>query len=169
MTSPALPHVADPGFDTRSFRQALGQYATGVAVVTARDGDGRPVGMTINSFASVSLDPPLILWSVQLDASQAEAFRAAERFAICVLGADQELDARRFAGAEADRFPTDPALVDAHGVPLIAGARAQFSCRRWAVYPGGDHDIIVGEVDHFTVQAGAGLLFHQGRFARSDA
>jgi flavin reductase (DIM6/NTAB) family NADH-FMN oxidoreductase RutF len=165
MSASASPAAAlDSPLDRRAFRNALGHYATGVAIVTARDAAGQPVGMTINSFASVSLEPPLVLWSVQLDASGAETYRAAPHFAIHVLAADQEALARTFADTKADRFADRPFEDGIGGVPLLPGSVTRFECRLWAVHPGGDHDIIVGEVLRMQSHPAATLGFHRGQF-----
>jgi len=159
----------EPAIDPRVFRTALGQYPTGVAIVTTLDAAGRPVGMTINSFASVSLDPPLVLWSVQVHTGSADIFRTAARFAICVLAADQEDMALRFARAEENKFRDMAIHTGLGGIPLIPGALATFECSTWAVYPGGDHEIIVGHVERLNCRPGAPLGFHQGRFLALEA
>lgn len=157
-TKPASP-------DPQAFRAALGQFPTGVAIVTALDEEtGRPVGMTINSFASVSLDPPLVLWSVQLHTTSAPAFRTASRFTVNVLAADQQEAALRFARTDENKFLDFPVETGLGGVPLIPGALATFECAAWAVYPGGDHEIIVGRVENLITRPGAALAFHQGKF-----
>ena len=120
--------------------------------------------MTINSFSSVSLDPPLVLWSVQLSTASSLAFRTATRFAISVLAADQQDVALRFARTDENKFLDFPVETGLGGVPLIPGALATFECATWAVYPGGDHEIIVGKVEALTTRPGAALGFHQGRF-----
>ncbi|MGK2286951.1 flavin reductase family protein [Pedomonas sp. V897] len=160
----SMPRTIDP----RAFRTALGRYPTGVAVVTALDAAGRPVGMTINSFASVSLEPPLVLWSVQRTTPSSEAFRKAPRFAICVLAADQEDMALRFARTDENKFRDLTVETGLGGLPLIPGALATFECRTWAVYPGGDHEILVGEVEQLSTRPGAPLGFHGGRLLAFD-
>ncbi|MGF1607609.1 MAG: flavin reductase family protein [Rhodothalassiaceae bacterium] len=160
------PSSADV-FDSLAFRRALGRYATGVAIVAAYDQQGKPFGMTINSFASVSLEPPLILWSVESGARMAPAYIDAPLFGLSVLAADQEPLARRFADPDlepAQRFDhvaLDPASDSA---PLLAGSAAWFECRRDSVHPGGDHEIILGRVLRFGRRAGRTLLFHDGAF-----
>lgn len=163
------PTATDAALDPRAFRSALGQYATGVAIVTALDDTGRPVGMTINSFASVSLDPPLVLWSVQLNTTSSLAFRTCKRFAVNVLAADQQDVAMRFARTDENKFLGFPVDTGLGGVPLIPGALATFECTTWAVYPGGDHEIIVGKVENLITRPGAALGFHQGRFLTLEA
>ncbi len=154
--------------DQRVFRDALGTFATGVCVVTAVPDEGAPIGMTINSFSSVSLEPPLVLWSIQNDSECFDAFNGIDRFAISVLSGDQEAYSNLYA------TKGDHALSDGHyhmagkGTAVISDALAAFECRVWARYPGGDHTIIVGEVLAVNPGQGAGapLLFHQGRYAR---
>jgi flavin reductase (DIM6/NTAB) family NADH-FMN oxidoreductase RutF len=151
-------------FDTKAFRSALGSYGTGVAIVTACDLSGTKIGMTINSFASVSLNPPLILWSVQNDSPSSRGFRDADYFAVTILSVDQQSLASQFARTSDDKFAGTPFTLSDKGVPLLEGGLAQFECRTYARYPGGDHDIIVGEVLHFRTYAGAALGFLAGRF-----
>lgn len=157
--------------DSRAFRDALGRYGTGVAVVGATDQSGKAIGMTINSFASVSLSPPLILWSVESAGNRAADYAAASVFGISILHADQEPMARRFADGTlpaCERFDDVPRLPSETGAPLLDGAIAWFDCRREAVYPGGDHDIILGRVVMFGQRPGPGLLFQNGRFCSID-
>lgn len=148
--------------DRRAFRDALGRWPTGVAVAMTRDGGGTPVGITINSFASVSLDPPLVLWSIERTAGAAPAFLAAGHFSVNALAVSQEPLARRFALASGTG---GLALgTAACGTPRLDDALASFVCRRESVYEGGDHAILVGRVLDFTMRAGAPLVFHEGRF-----
>lgn len=164
-STPAPPaDTAADGLDPRALRTALGAYGTGVAIVTARGAGGQPVGMTINSFAAVSLDPPLVLWSVQSDTASAAAFREARHFALSILAADQEAVARQFARTDDDKFGGVASSPGLAGVPLIDGAVAHFECAAWACYPGGDHEIIVGRVNRFASRPGPALGFHRGRF-----
>ena len=155
--------------DTKEFRSALGQFATGVCVVTTQTPVGGFDGMTVNSFSSVSLDPPLVLWSIQNSSERFNAFHQAERFAISVLGQDQEALSNQYAQKG------DGLLEDAHyelsqaGLPIIQGALATFECQQWAQYPGGDHTIIVGEVLQFNcVDKAKPLLFYAGNYSRLD-
>ncbi|MHA6288488.1 flavin reductase family protein [Maricaulis sp. CAU 1757] len=148
--------------DIRSLRDALGRYPTGVAVVTAHV-EGQAVGMTINSFASVSLKPPLVLWSVELGTDRYKLFRNAETYAINVLAADQAALAHACA-MEAD-LAACRAEWTGEAAPLIDGAVAQFTCRQSAVHRGGDHDIIVGEVLRFaTPRDVPALVFYRSAF-----
>ncbi|MBP6279090.1 MAG: flavin reductase family protein [Rhodocyclaceae bacterium] len=150
----------------RSLRQSLGQFATGVTVVTARGLDGRFVGLTVNSFASVSLDPPLILWSLTADSKLLPAFSACTHFAVNVLSADQADISRRFAGARVDKFSGLDLRVGAGDTPLIVGCCASFECRRETQHDGGDHVIFVGHVErhHRNKEAPAPLLYYGGHY-----
>lgn len=149
---------------SRALRDALGAFATGVTVVTARDAGGRAFGLTVNSFNSVSLDPPLVVWSLALAAGTLEAFERCERYAISVLAHDQIEIARRFALPHADRFAGVPYVLGWAQAPLIEGAVAWFECRHHARQPAGDHVLFVGEVVRCARRHGPGLVFHHGRF-----
>lgn len=155
-----------PGSGTeRAFRDALGRFATGVTVVTCRDTGGAAVGITANSFASVSLDPPLVLWSAARASTRFGPFSTAERWAIHVLGEEQHDLARRFtrggAGFEGLELVADD---DDAAPPAIAGTLVRFDCRCHARHDGGDHLILVGEVTRITERPGAPLVFAQGSF-----
>jgi flavin reductase (DIM6/NTAB) family NADH-FMN oxidoreductase RutF len=146
------------------YRRALAQFATGVTVVTTRDRDGLPVGLTVNSFNSVSLEPPLVLWSLALKAGSLAAFEQCTHYAINVL-AEHQLDvARRFATRGADRFGPADWSSGPHEVPLIDDCVATLVTRNRSRYPEGDHVILVGEVESFTVGGGTPLVFHDGRY-----
>lgn len=154
-----------PSFTPREFRSALGMFATGVTIVTTRTPDGQPVGLTANSFNSVSLDPPLVLWSLSHAAASMAAFRQGSHYAIHVLASDQKDLAERFAARGADRWSGIDTLTGAGGAPLIAGAAATFECFNRSRYEEGDHVIFVGEVERCACREGASpLLFHGGRF-----
>lgn len=161
--------ISDPGQDRRAFRSALGQYGTGVAVITTLNG-GLPVGMTVNSFAAVSLDPPLILWSVQNTSGRAPAFVGAQHFAVNVLSADQVDVSRIVASPQSGTgaFEQIEWTEGLAGVPLIEGAIARFECRTYDVLPGGDHQILVGHVERCAVAEGEPLLFVQGGYASAS-
>jgi flavin reductase (DIM6/NTAB) family NADH-FMN oxidoreductase RutF len=146
----------------RAFRDALGRFATGVTVITARTDEG-PVGITANSFAALSLDPPLVMWAPGRFSRRFEMFEKAERFAIHVMAADQMDMASHFARDGFD-FAL-PGIRDGLGdVPLLPGCLAVFECIRHAVYPGGDHAIVVGEVQRAATRPGAGLSFFAGGY-----
>ncbi|MBK6615742.1 flavin reductase [Ottowia sp.] len=150
--------------DSRQFRAALGSFTTGVTVVTTRSVAGEDVGLTANSFNSVSLDPPMVLWSLDRRSSTAAAFMAAEHFAVHILAADQEQVSNQFAARGVDRF-AGLAVERGHGdVPLIAGCSARFECRTSYRHDGGDHVIFVGEVVAFDSFGRAPLVFHGGNY-----
>ncbi|MBB4211423.1 flavin reductase (DIM6/NTAB) family NADH-FMN oxidoreductase RutF [Rhodothalassium salexigens DSM 2132] len=160
--------LTDPGeADLRAYRNALGRYPTGVAIVIAGGGGYQPVGITINSFASVSLDPPLVLWSVERSSSAVDAFTHAPGFTISILAADQGAIARQFATSKhspAERLIGAPLADGPGGVPMVEDAAARFDCHLEATFPGGDHVIIVGRVHHFDYDDGQTLLFQDGGF-----
>lgn len=166
VSSAASMAVADRSrvVDGKALRNAFGRFATGVTIITARDAAGRPLGMTANSFTSLSLDPPLVLWSLARTSSNLEAYRQAPNFAINVLSLEQEALCHRFASrVEGDRFEgmaLAPGLLDA---PLLQGALAHFECRKWAEYEVGDHIAFVGQVERFDTTPGDPLLFNAGR------
>ncbi|MBA2965540.1 MULTISPECIES: flavin reductase family protein [Ramlibacter] len=150
----------DPG----ELRRAFGSFVTGVTIVTALDAGGRPVGLTANSFASVSLEPPLVLWSQSLTAPSHPVFRGAERFAINILADDQAGLSDRFARGGTDKFSGVTVREGLGGVPLIDGAAALLECIRVATYPGGDHAIFLGRVERFERHGRAPLVFAAGAY-----
>jgi flavin reductase (DIM6/NTAB) family NADH-FMN oxidoreductase RutF len=151
--------------EPRSLRDVLGRYATGVAIVTTRAQDGRPVGLTINSFASLSLAPALVLWSLVDRSPSLAAFRAAPHFAISILGQHHGELARRFATpALADKFAGVGLREAPEGVPVIADALAALVCATDQHSPAGDHELFIGRVLRIDRGEGAPLLFHGGRF-----
>lgn len=140
-------------------------FATGVAIVTTRTPAGELVGLTVNSFNSVSLEPPLVLWSLSQRSTSAPFFRAATHYAVNVLAADQRELAQRFAAPVGDRWTEVPWRAGATGVPLIDGAVAHFECCNQGRHEEGDHIIFIGRVESCDHRAGAApLLFHGGRF-----
>jgi len=152
--------------DQRQFRNALGHFSTGVAIVTAVAPDGEPIGVTVNSFSSVSLDPPLILWSLDKKAYSLPVFQAGPRFAVHILGEHQEALSNRFARASGEKFAQLELQRGLGNVPLLGECAAVFECATAHLYDGGDHLIIVGRVERFTSEERAPLLFHRGRYAR---
>ena len=157
----ALP----PSFSTQEFRSALGMFATGVTIVTARAADGVLVGLTANSFNSVSMAPPLVLWSLAGQAGSMAVFSKGSHYAINILAVGQQTLAERFSLKGLNRW--DEVLFDLgeSGAPLIHGAAATFECFNRSRYEEGDHVIFVGEVEYCHWQAGASpLLFHGGRY-----
>ena len=157
--------AAPPSFSGDDFRAALAMFATGVTIVTALDASGRPVGLTANSFNSVSMDPPLVLWSLSRLAGSMPAFRRGSHYAINILSADQKALAERFASQNVERFEGVAHRPGASGVPLVEGAAAHFECFNRSRYEEGDHVIFVGEVERCSWRTGASpLLFHGGRY-----
>ncbi len=151
--------------DSLSFRQALGQFVTGVTVITTLDSERVPIGFTANSFNSVSLDPPLVLWSLARTASTYEAFLAAEHFGVNVLAFDQVELSNRFASPLQHRFEGLDYAPGIGGVPLIRDCAAQFECRLEQRYPGGDHLIYLARVLAFTSNSKRkALAYYQGRY-----
>ena len=163
-----MPHALrahQPAFSAQEFRAALGMFATGVTIVSARSADGALVGLTANSFNSVSLDPPLVAWSLGLRSLSLHAFRRGSHYAINVLAAEQQELALRFAAPVGDRWAGVAWHPGVAGAPLIEGAVAHFECFNRSRYEEGDHVIFVGEVEHCSRRAGASpLLFHGGQF-----
>lgn len=166
MLSTVKPQKARPPiFSKTEFRTALGMFATGVTIVTARTANGDLVGLTANSFNSVSMTPPLVLWSLAQAATSMEAFATGSHYAINILGADQQELAKQFAAKGIDRFAGVSYQLGLGGAPLIDGAAATFECFNRSRYEEGDHVIFVGEVEHCAHRAGASpLLYHGGKF-----
>jgi flavin reductase (DIM6/NTAB) family NADH-FMN oxidoreductase RutF len=148
----------------KQLRNALGQYATGVAVVTTHTPGGLPVGMTINSFGPLSLDPPLIMWCLRRSASRGAVFAAADHFAINVLAAGQGHLAQQFAMRNHGEFAGTGWYQGPRGLPLLRGALGAFTCRRAEQLDGGDHVIVVGHLENYAITAGPPLVFHGGRY-----
>lgn len=150
----------------KDLRQALGQFGTGVALITAQTDHG-PLGMTANSFSSVSLDPPLVLWSAAKTSKRHNAFAAAPQFCIHVLQADQVALAKHFATQGHD-FEGFDWKQGPNGAPTVEGCMAAFHCTTYAVHPAGDHSIILGEITHVEVdpRQSDGLIFKRGQFGR---
>lgn len=149
----------------RDFRDALGSFATGVTVLTALAPDGEPIGVTISSFNSVSLNPPLIVWSLACDSPRIAAFRSASHYAVNVLAANQSWVSDAFASRDEDRFGGVGVSTGLAGVPLIEGCSAWFECSNEAQYPGGDHLVFIGRVERYARGDGEEpLIFHAGRY-----
>lgn len=156
------------GLESRRFRDALGCYPTGVAIITAPDGQGGHVGITANSFASLSLDPPLVLWSLDKKAYSREAFHSAGYFGINVLAADQVELSRHFSKRHLDKFASVEVELGEGGVALIDGCVARFQCRTHTTYEGGDHIIFIGEVLAFEFDKSLPpLAFKGGSYAQT--
>lgn len=151
--------------DPRDFRNALGQFATGVTVITSLDQSGGPVGCTVSSFNSVSIDPPLVLWSLAKDSGSLEAYQASGYFCVHVLSAAQEDLSGRFASSGIDKFEGIDWQAGEGGAPLLPEFAAQFQCKTTYQYEGGDHVIFVGEVLSYEKTEEPPLVFHRGRYA----
>jgi flavin reductase (DIM6/NTAB) family NADH-FMN oxidoreductase RutF len=147
-----------------AFRRALSQFATGITVVTARAPHGEPAGITVNSFNSVSLDPPLVLWSLALRASAFDVFRHCERYMVNVLASDQLDLARQFAAHGGDKFTDAQWSWTDSVLPRLEGCVAWFECANRSQYEEGDHVILVGRVESFETAPGTPLIFHNGRY-----
>jgi flavin reductase (DIM6/NTAB) family NADH-FMN oxidoreductase RutF len=153
--------VESSRFDVRDLRRALGQYATGVTVVTTVDADGRWFGMTANSFTSVSLNPPLVLWAAARSSPSLAAFEESPRFAVNVLASDQHHLSRQFSASGTDKFDGVRVLPGAD-LPLLEGTVARFLCRRTERVDAGDHVVFFGEIDSYEAPGGEPLVFHSG-------
>ena len=164
MTRRASP----PNFDDGAFRRALGQFATGVTVITTRAQDGTLIGITASSFNSVSLDPPLVLWSLATRSASMPVFRSNSHYVINVLAASQLDLCKRFATVKGDRFEGVSHAAGDTGMPVLDGAIAWFECHNRSRYDEGDHVIFVGEVERCGVREdgtdASPLVFHGGAF-----
>lgn len=150
--------------ETQALRAALGRFVTGVTIVTCLDGQGQPVGLTVNSFQALSLEPPLVLWSLRKESSTLEAFTQARHFAVNVLAEVQLELSHRFASRVEHKFEGGPWLPGLHGVPVLAGCAAVFECESTSQHAGGDHVIIIGRVRSTSTSAQAPLLYHAGQY-----
>lgn len=162
---------APPDFDTGAFRRALGRFATGVAVITAQGRRGELIGLTMSSFNSVSLTPPLVLFSVDRRAYSLEDMLDARAYGINLLSRAQQDLSNRFAKAQTDKWRDVAHVVSDLATPLLEGALAHFECRPYAHYDGGDHIIFVAEVLRFSAPATeeGPLLFFGGRYRNLEA
>ena len=150
--------------DTGDLRQALGQFATGVCLVTVDDPELGPLATTVNSFSSVSLDPPLVLWNIQNSSDHLAVYTECQHFGISLLNSEQDALSSQYAqrgghSVQAEHFTTGP-----QGEPKLIDALAHFTCAAYAVHPGGDHQIIVGEVLQFESREAAPLIFYSGGY-----
>ncbi|MCA6121905.1 flavin reductase family protein [Bradyrhizobium sp. WSM 1704] len=168
-------HPADPAnelasdnsaIDPRDFRNALGTFATGVTIVTAMSADGKPYGITCNSFASVSLNPPLVLWSLGMFSQGLPIFQNASHFAVNVLGTAQQALASQFARSSGDKFAGVSWTRGLGNAPVLADVIASFQCRAANRYYGGDHVIFLGAVEAYAYTRNEPLLFARGGFGR---
>jgi flavin reductase (DIM6/NTAB) family NADH-FMN oxidoreductase RutF len=157
-------NVATHEVDPTLMRRAMGQFATGVTVVTAVTTDGTPVGCTVNAFSSLSLDPPLVLVCIGTDRRMHEVLSSAPGYVVNVLAEHQQRQALQFARSGEDRFGDVDVTPGRHGIPLLTGAIAHVQCDRYDLVPGGDHTIVVGAVRELQVHDGQPLLYAQGAF-----
>ncbi|HEU5295393.1 MAG TPA: flavin reductase family protein [Burkholderiaceae bacterium] len=154
------------GAESAALRSALGRFATGVTLATCCDAAGASVGLTVNSFGALSLEPPLVQWSLRCESPSLAAFEAAEHFAINVLSEAHLEVSRRFAAPHGKRFEHGRWHPGRHGCPVLAGALAVFECRRRGAERHGDHVLFIGEVVHHSAHSGPPLLFHASRYRR---
>lgn len=152
--------------DPRDFRNALGTFATGVTIITAAGADKKPYGLTCNSFASVSLNPPLVLWSLVLYSSSLSIFQNASHFAVNVLGVSQQALSNKFAKSSDDKFDGVEWTAGLGGAPLLPESVANFQCRSVNRYYGGDHVIFLGAVEAYSYNRNEPLLFARGGYGR---
>lgn len=155
--------MADQEFDTLSFRNALGNFATGVTVVTAKGENGTLAGVTANSFNSVSLDPPLVLWSLDRSSPSLKVLEDASHFCVHILAEGQNELCMNFAKSGNDKFNGVDYIEGLGGAPILGGCLASFECRNVVHHDGGDHVIIVGEVERFESAGGEPLIFFRGQ------
>ncbi|MBR0791526.1 flavin reductase family protein [Bradyrhizobium manausense] len=172
---PKQPPAPDPAnelasdssqIDPRDFRKALGTYGTGVTIITAAGADGKPYGITCNSFASVSLNPPLVLWSLGAYSSSLTVFQNATHFTVHVLGTSQQALANKFAKSSEDKFAGVDWTPGLGNAPVLAESVANFQCRSVNRYYGGDHVIFLGAVEAYAYNAREPLLFALGTYGR---
>ena len=153
-------------FDGREFRDALGCFATGVCVITANPQDGQPFGLTVNSFASVSLDPPLVLWSLQNNSEMFDAFEKTQHWAVNILRSDQQDLSTQYAQKGDHKLDAEHFQMAPSGMPILPQTLVSFECEVEARYPGGDHVILVGRVIEMTRRNnGQPLVFCSGAYA----
>ncbi|UAX97603.1 flavin reductase family protein [Ensifer adhaerens] len=161
-----IPDALTSAPQPAEFRRVLGQYPTGVTVITAQTAAGVRAGVTVSSFNTLSLDPPLILWSLALSAPSLEVFRHTERFAVNILGEDQGDVALQFARRAEDKFAGVETVPGWSGVPLIAGAVAHLECTVYRRDPGGDHEIYIGRVERAEAIDRTPLVYMRGAFGK---
>lgn len=153
-----------PQIDTALFRKTLGSFPTGVVAATTLGDDNKPVGLTINSFSSVSLDPPLILWSIALNAPSLSAFRKRSSFIINILSEDQKALCKQLATPSDNKFKDVAWRPGYDNAPIIDNALAVIECSVYRRYEGGDHEIILGEVVNLELSDRNPLVYHRGQF-----
>ena len=162
----AQQHFLVEAADKKQLRRVLGQFATGVTVITTTGRDGAKIGMTANSFSSVSLEPALILWNIAKTATNVDEFRACEYFAINILNDQQEQISNHFAKSSADKFSAIDKVEEILGVPVLSDALATLVCKNHQWIEAGDHYIVLGQVEQCSVNSAKPLLFQNGQYHR---
>ncbi|WP_454733717.1 MULTISPECIES: flavin reductase [Cupriavidus] len=157
-------HAATEPLDARELRDVLGNFVTGVTVITTRDPSGKPHGVTANSFSSVSLDPPLILWSQSLSSRSFPAFRESDHFVVNILADDQTAISNHFAKSGDDKFASIDYEDGHRGAPVLPGSAAYLECTKVATYPGGDHVVYLGKIERFVNALRRPLAFGAGKY-----
>ena len=148
--------------DLINFRNVLSKFATGVTVVSTIDTNNNPIGMTVNSFSSVSLDPPLVLWSIGIKQPSYDIFMNAKGYSVNILSKDQKNVCNLFSSPNEDKFKKVKYKLSDNGFPIIKNSLAWFDCVKWKYYPGGDHQILVAEVKSFFANEYDPLIFWNG-------
>ena len=151
--------------NNKNLRNVLSKFATGVTIVSTIDDDGKPVGMTVNSFTSVSLDPPLVLWNIGINQPSYDIFLNAKGYSVSILSKDQKDICNLFSSSVENKFNNIDFVLSDNGFPIIQKSLAWFDCLKWNNYPGGDHQILVGEVINFQANENDPLIFWNGSLA----
>lgn len=154
----------DTPLDTKALRSCLGQMATGITVIATRGADGVLVGLTANSFSALSLDPPLIIWSLRLASPNLAVFQSQPRFVVNVLTEAQTEVSRQFASSQPDKFDGAAYALNEYGLPLLHGASAWFECRTVSQQTAGDHCLFIAQVERFNQAEAQPLVFHAGGY-----
>jgi flavin reductase (DIM6/NTAB) family NADH-FMN oxidoreductase RutF len=157
-------YAVDVPIDVKALRNCLGQMATGITVISTRAADGQLVGLTANSFSSLSLDPPLIVWSLRLVSSSLPTFQTQDRFVVSVLAESQTDVSRHFASSRPDKFEGTAYALNEHGLPMLHAASAWFECRKVSQQTAGDHCLFIAQVERFSQSEAAPLVFHGGGY-----
>ena len=154
-------------FDQKELRTIFGQYPTGVTVITTKDKNGSPVGMTANSFASVSLSPPLVLWSVDKMRNTHDVYTQSQHFCVHIVDDSQQALSDRFASKKEDRFSEMEWSEGVLDSPVLSGCLCSIECETEAIYPGGDHSLILGKVVNTNLESSKNpLIFHKGNYKK---
>ena len=151
--------------NNKNLRNVLSKFATGVTIVSTTDDDGNPVGMTANSFTSVSLDPPLVLWNIGINQPSYDIFLNAKGYSVSILSKDQRNICNLFSSSVDNKFNNIDFVLSDNGFPIIQKSLAWFDCLKWNNYPGGDHQILVGEIKNFYADENDPLIFWNGSLA----